>query len=87
MCYDDNSQHCRRFALALDLIAGLAYLHGADRGVAHLDVKHGNLIIDFNTAVRVSSEDHMVEGVYGAEGCMAPEIREGAVFSPIRADR
>jgi hypothetical protein len=86
MCYD-NPQHCRMLAqLALDLIAGLAYLY----------VKSGNLvctndfrlqIIDYYIAVRVASEVHMVEGVYGTEGWMTPEMRGGAVFSPIRADR
>jgi len=62
------------------------------RGVAHPDVKPGNRvctndfrlqIIEFNTAVGVASEDHMVEGVYGAEGWMAPEIR-GLCSVPFR---
>ncbi|KAI0247478.1 kinase-like domain-containing protein [Lactifluus subvellereus] len=86
---------CDKFTqLGWDLIEGLAYLH--EHGVAHLDIKPGNLvytddfrlqIIDFNSAVRVGSEDDMVKGVYGTRGWMAPEIREGSVYSPIRADR
>ncbi|KAF8500463.1 hypothetical protein F5888DRAFT_1582501, partial [Russula emetica] len=44
-------------------------------------------IIDFNTAIRVGSEDEMVEGLYGTRGWMAPEIQEQSAFSPIRGDR
>jgi serine/threonine protein kinase len=76
--------------LAHNWIAGLTYLH--DHGNAYLDVKPGNIlctddfclqIIDVNAAVWVASEDQVVESVYGTQ--VAPEIREGAVFSPIRA--
>ena len=77
-----------------DLIEGLAYLH--KHGIAHLDIKPDNLvytddlrlqIIDFDIAVRVKSEDDMIEGDCGTLDWMAPEIQEGRMFSPIRADR
>jgi hypothetical protein len=81
--------------LGCDLIDGLACLH--EHGVAHLDVKLGNLvytddfrlkIIDFDSAVRVESENDMVEGGnYGTPGWMAPEVHNRIGFSPIRADR
>ncbi|KAI0256900.1 kinase-like domain-containing protein [Lactifluus subvellereus] len=86
---------CGKFIqLGWDLIEGLVYLH--EHGVAHLDIKPGNMvytddfrlqIIDFNSAVRVGCEDDMVEDVYGTRGWMAPEIREGSAYSPMRADR
>ena len=90
MCSD--SLRCAQFGW--DLIEGLAYLHS--HGVAHLDIKPGNLvctddfrlqIIDFNSAVQVRHEDDMVKGVYGTRGWMAPEIRPRNMYSPIRADR
>lgn len=84
-----------------EVIAGLAYLH--EHGVAHLDIKPDNIvytqdlhvqIIDFGSAVWISSEDDIVEfeGGCGTRGWKAPEV-EGdgqshvVKFSAIRADR
>ncbi|KAI0245929.1 kinase-like domain-containing protein, partial [Lactifluus subvellereus] len=73
--------------LSWDLIEGLAYLF--EHGVVHLDIKPRDpiyaddfhlQIIDFDSAVRVRSEDDVLEGVYGARGWMAPEIRERGVY-------
>ena len=37
--------------------------------------------------MRVMGEDEVVEGQYGTEGWMAPEIEEKSMYSPIKADR
>jgi serine/threonine protein kinase len=97
MCSGEQQLRRGRLSqLGCDLIDGLAFLH--EHGVAHLDVKLGNLvytddfrlrIIDFDSAVRVESENDMVEGgdYYGTPGWRAPEIHDRSAFSPIRADR
>ena len=93
--------HAKLVQYGCDLIRGLAYLHS--HGVAHLDIKPDNLvytndgplqIIDFDSALRVRSEDEKIEGLCGTQGWRAPEIgndEEGVgpppVFSSIRADR
>ena len=77
------------------LIRGLAFLH--KNLVAHRDVKPDNLvidndrclkIIDFDVAVRLTSEDEELEGDCGTEGWKAPEMmKDGVMVSPIRCDR
>ena len=79
------------------LIRGLAFLH--KNLVAHRDVKPDNLvidnnrdlkIIDFDIAVRLTSEDQELEGDYGTEGWKAPEMMRhdpDLMVSPIRCDR
>jgi len=79
--------------VCLGLIQGVAYLHKFC--IAHRDIKPDNLvvdmnfslkIIDFDFAMRVESEDEVVDGQCGTEGWMAPEM-EKSRYSPIKADR
>jgi serine/threonine protein kinase len=76
------------------LIKGVAYLHKLR--IAHRDIKPANLlldprdfclkIIDFDIAMQVEDEDEEVNGEYGTEDWMAPEIINMS-YSPIKADR
>ena len=68
------------------LIRGLAFLH--KNLVAHRDVKPDNLIIDnnkclkiidFDVAVRLTSENEELEGDCGTEGWKAPEMMKDGV--------
>jgi len=91
---DELSEHIGQ--ICWGLIKGLAYLH--EHRIAHRDIKPDNLlvrkedfclkVIDFDTAIKVKDEDEEVDGEYGTEGWMAPEVEaQSSMYSPIRADR
>jgi hypothetical protein len=83
--------------LSQQLVDGVAFLH--EHGVAHLDIKPGNIIvarrshlyiIDFDISVRVYGPGELIDRWLGTPPWMAPEIgdRYGPrrPYSPIRAD-
>ncbi|KAH9003154.1 kinase-like domain-containing protein [Lactarius hatsudake] len=87
-----------RDELGRGLIEGLGYLH--EHGIAHRDIKPGNLvydddlclqIIDFDVAIEVRDENTEVDEYRGTRDWTAPEMGEEegptAWYSPIKADR
>ena len=83
--------------LSRQLVDGVAFLH--ENGVAHLDIKPGNIvvtrrsrlqIIDFDISVRVDGPDELIDQWFGTPRWMAPEIGDQhgsrCLYSPIRAD-
>jgi serine/threonine protein kinase len=88
-----QTKQCYR--LIHQVVEGFAFLH--DHGVAHLDVKCPNIvidaamerlyIIDFGLAERVSGPEDTVYGFRGTKHWVAPEIEDGNhAYSAIRAD-
>jgi serine/threonine protein kinase len=84
-CYD----------LIQQMVEGFAFLHG--HGVAHMDLKSANIvidtslgrlyIIDFGLAHKVNGPDDTVSGFRGTKQWVAPEIEDdGYAYSAIRAD-
>jgi serine/threonine protein kinase len=84
-CYD----------LLRQLVEGFTFLHG--HGVAHMDLKSPNIvidtslgrlyIIDFGLALKVNGPDDTVSGFRGTKQWVAPEIvDDGYAYSAIRAD-
>jgi Protein kinase domain len=81
------------FSIAKQLIEGIAFMH--EQGVAHLDLKPENIIvdsstgrlsiIDYSVSQRVSGPDEMFAGFAGTLGHVAPEVGQEP-YSPIRAD-
>jgi hypothetical protein len=83
--------------LGRQLVDGVAFLH--ENGVAHLDIKPGNIIvtprsnlyiIDLDISVRVDGPDELINQWLGTPPWMAPEIGDlhgpRRLYSPIRAD-
>ena len=84
-CYD----------LLQQMVEGFAFLHR--HGVAHMDLKSANIvidaslgrlyIIDFGLAHKVNGPDDTVSGFRGTKEWVAPEIEDdGYAYSAIRAD-
>ena len=81
------------FSIAKQLIEGVAFMH--EQGVAHLDIKPENIIvdsstgrlsiIDYSVSQRVSGPDEMFAGFSGTLGHVAPKVGHEP-YSPIRAD-
>jgi len=82
-------------SVAKQLFEAVNFMH--QHGVAHMDLKPGNIlvplnggrlsIIDFYTSVRVKGVESMFNGVVGTTGYIAPEVAAGrGQFSAIRAD-
>jgi len=81
------------FSIAKQLIEGVAFMH--EQGVAHLDLKPANIIvdsttgrlsiIDYSVSEVVRGPDHMFTGFAGTYGHTAPEVGHES-YSPIRAD-
>jgi len=82
-----------RYSIALDTARGLAYLHEESRlCILHLDVKPQNILVDEDFRAKVSDfgmarclkrdiESHLVTGVRGTPGYMAPEWFFGAAVT------
>jgi Protein kinase domain len=80
-------------SLRVQFLEGVAFIH--ENGVAHLDLKPGNVlvhgkcgslsprlsIIDFGLSVLVESEETSVEGYCGTPSWVAPEV--GTVHGPV----
>jgi len=83
------------WSIVEQLFEAVDFLH--QHGVAHLDLKPGNIlipvdggrlsIIDFNISVRVNGPKHKFCGVVGTPGYIPPEVKaDRGPFSAVRAD-
>ncbi|KAL4062964.1 kinase-like domain-containing protein [Scleroderma citrinum] len=81
--------------VAKQLFMGVDFMHA--HGVAHLDIKPGNLlipkeggqlsIIDYGRAVRFTGKNDVFRGTVGTPEYMAPEVAAGSgLWSAVRAD-
>lgn len=81
------------FSIAKQLIEGVAFMH--EQGVAHLDFKPENIImnsstgqlaiIDYSVSRCVRSPDEMITDFAGTPAYVAPEVGHKS-YSPIQAD-
>lgn len=83
------------YNLLQQMVEGFTFLHG--HGVAHMDIKSANIvidtslerlyIIDFGLAHTVNSPEDTVSGFRGTKQWVAPEVEDdGYAYSAIRAD-
>ena len=83
------------YNLLRQVVEGFAFLHG--HGVAHMDLKSANIIIDtslerlyiidFGLAHKVNGPEDTLSGFRGTKQWVAPEIDDdGYAYSAIRAD-
>jgi len=83
------------YNLLQQMVEGFTFLH--EQGVAHLDLKSANIvidaslerlyIIDFGLAHKVNGPEDTVSGFRGTKQWVAPEIEDdGSGYSAIRAD-
>lgn len=83
------------YNLLEQMVEGFTFLHG--HGVAHMDLKSANIvidtslerlyIIDFGLAHKVNGPEDTVSGFRGTKQWVAPEIEDdGYAYSAIRAD-
>ncbi len=83
------------YNLLYQMVEGVAFLH--EHGVAHMDLKSANIIIDtslerlyiidFGLAHKVNGPEDTVSGFRGTKQWVAPEIEDdGYAYSAIRAD-
>ncbi|KAK2459464.1 hypothetical protein APHAL10511_008524 [Amanita phalloides] len=88
-------QTAQCYNLIRQMVEGFAFLHG--HGIAHLDLKSANIvidtslerlyIIDFGLAHKVNSTEDTVSGFRGTKQWVAPEVDDdGYPYSAIRAD-
>jgi serine/threonine protein kinase len=99
LCLDDiplfSLQTAQCYDLLQQIVEGFVFLHG--HGVAHLDLKSANIvidtssgrlyIIDYGLAHKVNGPDDTVSGFRGTKHWVAPEIEDDDyAYSAIRAD-
>jgi serine/threonine protein kinase len=83
------------YNLLQQMVEGFTFFHG--HGVAHMDIKSANIvidtsleqlyIIDFDLAHKVNGPEDTVSGFRGTKHWVAPEIEDDAyAYSAIRAD-
>ncbi|KAI5056017.1 hypothetical protein GOP47_0029538 [Adiantum capillus-veneris] len=80
-----------RYAIAVDVAKGLAYLHeGCEKRIIHLDIKPQNILLDDGFVAKVADfglsrgmereESHVVTTMRGTPGYLAPEwMRDGTI--------